>query len=85
MKSKVVNFSTISRVACEGYSFFILPFPTIVPSFAIIFKLGALACGIGKEYGDSKAHGNTWSWPDLAADAAGAFVGCFAGFVALLI
>ena len=57
-----------------------LAFPSCMAGF-----LGALACGIGKEYGDSKAHGNTWSWPDLAADAAGAFVGCFAGVVALLI
>lgn len=57
-----------------------LAFPSCMAGF-----LGALACGIGKEYGDSKAHGNTWSWPDLTADAAGAFVGCFAGFVALLI
>ncbi len=47
--------------------------------------LGATACGIGKEYGDSKAHGNIWSWPDLAADITGAVVGCLAGFVALLI
>lgn len=30
VKSKVVNFSAISRVACEGYSFFMLPFVTIL-------------------------------------------------------
>lgn len=47
--------------------------------------LGATACGLGKEYGDSKAYGNTWSWPDVLADIAGAAVGCLAGFVALLI
>ena len=47
-----------------------LAFPSCMAGF-----LGALACGIGKEYGDSKAHGNTWSWPDLAADAAGASEG----------
>ena len=57
-----------------------LTFPSCMAGF-----LGATACGIGKEYGDSKAHGNIWSWPDLAADIAGAVVGCLAGFVALLI
>lgn len=57
-----------------------LPFPSCMAGF-----LGATACGIGKEYDDSKAHGNTWSWPYLTTDIAGAVVGCFAGFVALLI
>lgn len=57
-----------------------LPFPSCMAGF-----LGATACGIGKEYGDSKSHGNNWSWPDLAANIAGAVIGCFAGFVALLI
>lgn len=47
--------------------------------------LGATACGLGKEYGDSKAYGNTWSWPDIAADMAGAVVGSLLVFVALLI
>lgn len=47
--------------------------------------LGAAACGLSKEYSDSKAYGNTWSWPDIIADLAGAAVGCLAGFVALLI
>lgn len=57
-----------------------LPFPSCTAGF-----LGATACGIGKEYGDSRAHGNIWSWPDLAADIAGAMAGCLAGLVALLI
>lgn len=57
-----------------------LPLPSCVAGF-----LGAMACGLGKEYGDSKAHGNTLSWPDIAADMAGAAIGCLAGFVALLI
>lgn len=57
-----------------------LVFPSCMAGF-----LGAAACGIGKEYGDSKAHGNLWSWPDLAVDLAGAVIGSLAGFVALLI
>ncbi len=57
-----------------------LIFPSCVAGF-----LGATACGAGKEYGDSRAHGNTWSWPDIIADVTGAAVGCLAGFMALLI
>lgn len=57
-----------------------LPFPSCMAGF-----LGALGCGLGKEYGDSKAHGNTWSWADIAADLLGAAVGSLAGFVTLLI
>ena len=56
----------------------------IFPSCTAGF-LGATACGVGKEYGDSRAHGNIWSWPDLAADIAGALAGCLAVAVALLI
>ena len=26
---------------------------------------------MGKEYGDSKAQGNTWSWGDIVADGLG--------------
>lgn len=57
-----------------------LSFPSCTAGF-----LGATACGLGKEYGDSKSYGNTWSWPDVLSDIAGATVGCLAGFVALLI
>lgn len=37
--------------------------------------LGGSAIGIGKEYGDSKAQGNCWSWGDIVADEAGAVLG----------
>lgn len=47
--------------------------------------LGGMACGLGKEYGDSKAQGNKWSWKDIGWDAVGAVVGCLSGFVAELI
>ena len=55
------------------------PLPACLAGF-----LGAVACGAGKEYGDSKAQGNTWSWADMAADMAGAVVGCLAGLTALI-
>lgn len=57
-----------------------LSFPACVAGF-----LGSSACGMGKEYGDSRAPGNAWSWGDLAADVAGAAVGCLFGLIALLM
>ena len=35
----------------------------------------ALAMGIGKEYGDECADGNSWDWDDVAADIVGAIIG----------
>lgn len=35
----------------------------------------ALAMGIGKEYGDECAEGNSWDWDDIAADIVGAIIG----------
>ena len=35
----------------------------------------ALAMGVGKEYGDECAEGNSWSWDDVAADIVGAIIG----------
>ena len=37
--------------------------------------LSGIFLGIGKEYGDHKAPGNTWSWGDLVADALGMVAG----------
>lgn len=41
----------------------------------------AMGLGIGKEYGDSKAKGNAWSWGDILADALGTIVGVFTYFL----
>lgn len=49
----------------------------INPIYGVCFGAGI---GIGKEYGDSKAVGNTWSWSDLAAD----FLGVLAGVLIAL-
>ena len=64
--------------------FFVCFFATIAVSLSC-FKLGqlssilcgvffALGLGLGKEYGDSKATGNKWSWADILADALGIVV-----------
>ena len=40
--------------------------------YGVAFAAGAAA---SKEYDDSKEHGNSWSWGDILADAAGIAVG----------
>lgn len=35
----------------------------------------AVGLALGKEYGDSKAQGNKWSWCDIVADGLGIVVG----------
>lgn len=35
----------------------------------------AIGLGLGKEYGDSKAKGNYWSWADIVADISGLAIG----------
>lgn len=35
----------------------------------------ALAMGVGKEYGDERAEGNSCDWDDIAADIVGAIIG----------
>lgn len=42
---------------------------------AISGFLSAMFLGIGKEYGDSKAYGNKWSWGDIIANTIGATAG----------
>lgn len=74
MRNRGSNYRHNSSCTCA------FPLPSCMAGF-----LGATACGLGKEFGDSRAHGNTWSWPDIAADMIGAAVGCLVGFVALLI
>ena len=84
MKDKVYHL-----IACAVIAFAIasvvantcvLVFPSCMAGF-----LGGIACGAGKEYGDSKAKGNAWSWSDMLYDVIGAAIGCLGGLVALLI
>ena len=41
----------------------------------------AVGLALGKEYGDSKARGNKWSWGDILADAIGVILGGLIGFL----
>lgn len=56
------------------------PLPAILSGF-----ISGLCLGIGKEYGDSKAQGNEWSWGDILYDIIGAMIGSMGGFINLLI
>lgn len=57
-----------------------IPLPAILSGF-----ISGLCLGIGKEYGDSKAQGNEWSWGDIVYDIIGAAIGSMGGFINLLI
>lgn len=54
--------------------------PCIVGGF-----LGGMCLGIGKEFGDSRATGNSWSWSDMLFNLIGSAIGCLGGFTANLI
>lgn len=84
MKDKVYHL-----IACAVIAFAIasvvantcaLVFPSCMAGF-----LGGIACGAGKEYGNSKTKGNAWNWSDMLYDVIGATIGSFGGMVALLI
>lgn len=45
---------------------------------SLLFPMGL---GLGKEYGDSKATGNKWSWEDILADALGVITGMLLVFI----
>ena len=41
--------------------------------------IAGMAIGVGKEYGDSCAHGTKWDWSDIGADAVGSIIGATLG------
>ena len=70
-KDKLLHF-TISAVIAFALSL-------ANPIAGISFTLGL---GLCKEYGDSKAQGNKWSWGDIVADAIGVI---FGGLIGILV
>jgi putative lipoprotein len=71
---KLYHFGVCALIAFFGAAAFRLLLPASVPD-AIGGAALALAVGVGKEYGDSKAPGNHWCWWDLLADLLGAACG----------
>lgn len=55
-----------------GVNVFLALFGIWYYSLGIGLSIGA---SLGKEYGDSKATGNKWSWSDIVADMLGLGVG----------
>lgn len=43
--------------------------------------IAGMAIGVGKEYGDSCAHGNKWDWSDIGADVVGSIIGATLGSI----
>mgnify|MGYP003571450162 CR=1 FL=1 len=61
-KDKALHFVVNFALALSGFISYWLP---------VGLCIGA---SVGKEYGDSKASGNKWSWGDIVADMLG--MGC---------
>ena len=67
-KDKILHFSVCCFFSLFGF-------------YGVAFSAGL---ALGKEYGDSKASGNTWSWGDILADVLGCAVGFALGRLYLL-
>ena len=68
-KDKILHFGVNFVMALSA----VLSYP-----FAVGICIGA---SFGKEYGDSKASGNSWSWADIAADMLGMAAGLLVSFL----
>ena len=84
MKDNVYNIIAFAVIAFAIASVVANTCALVFPSCMAGF-LGGIACGAGKEYGDSKSKGNSWSWSDMLYDVIGAAIGSLGGLVALLI
>ncbi len=83
-KHFLVTFTATSVVGVATFLLSKLLNTTVLVRIVMALLAGAyLAIGlsVGKEYGDSKATGNTWSWEDILAD----LLGILASFVAFLL
>lgn len=67
-KDKILHFGVNFVMALSA----VLSYP-----FAVGICIGA---SFGKEYGDSKASGNSWSWADIVADMLGMAAGLLASW-----
>lgn len=83
MKLKFEDFLHI--IACMLCAFVvsaIIAHTTTEPTPAIVGGwLSGMFLGVGKEFGDSRATGNSWSWRDMFCNFIGSSVGCWGGFL----
>lgn len=71
-KDKVMHFSASAAAALmAGMA---TSFLGLLPA-VLCGSLFSLGLGLGKEYGDSRAPGNVWSWGDILADLLGVIAG----------
>lgn len=85
MKFKIQFTDVLHIVACLLCAFVVSAFlahttkdsaPCIAGGF-----LAAMMLGIGKEFGDSRASGNSWSWSDIFYNFIGSIIGMWGGLL----
>lgn len=85
MKFKIQFTDVLHIVACMLCAFVVSAIlahtttestPCIVGGF-----LAGMFLGVGKEFGDSRASGNSWSWSDIGYNTIGALIGMWGGLL----
>ena len=80
---KVLHF-----LCCLGITLGVWGITTPIASFETSLVAGvwaSIGASIGKEYGDSQAKNNYWSWGDIIADSVGIIVGVGLAYLIRLI
>lgn len=89
MKLKIKFEDVLHIVACMLCAFCvsaIIAHTTTSPTPAIVGGwLAGMFLGVGKEFGDSRASGNAWSWRDFLFDFIGSSIGCWGGLLTYAI
>ena len=89
MKFKIEFTDCLYIIACMFCAFVtsaIIAHTTTIPTPAIVGGwLAGMSLGTGKEFGDSRANGNFWSWKDMFYNFIGSSIGCWGGFLTYAI
>lgn len=75
---KITEFFEKDKLLHMGANFIMALTAFWDTAFAVGLCIGA---SLGKEYGDSKASGNKWSWEDIVADLIGACLGLLVVYI----
>lgn len=89
MKFKIQFTDVLHIVACMLCAFTvsaIIAHTTTSPTPCIVGGwLAGMFLGVGKEYADSRASGNYWSWSDMLYNFIGSSIGCWGGLLTYAI
>ena len=89
MKLKIKFEDVLHIIACMFCAFVvsaIIAHTTTIPTPAIVGGwLAGMFLGVGKEFGDSRASGNSWSWSDMFYNFIGSSIGCWGGLLTFAI